>query len=257
MDFRERPSTVTTRHPWEAVRARFFCRVLASPVTQPMHVLDVGAGDGFVGSKLLDALPAGSSVTCVDSEYTDQYLASLGSSPRQISYSRTSPDREFDAIVMLDVLEHVADDREFLREFAIRRLRPGGRLLISVPAHQVLFTQHDVALGHYRRYSRSDLHEVLVSSGLVPLTSGGLFGSLLAPRALAKLRERARGIRSERTSEPAERISTGVSTWQHGWVVTRAIEGALEIDARLCELAARVSAPSVGLSVWALCERAR
>ena len=257
MDLRERPLTVTTRHPWEAVRARFFCRMLASPATEPMHVLDLGAGDGFVGSKLLDALPAGSSVTCVDPEYTDQYIASLaGTGARQISFSRTSPDREFDAIVMLDVLEHIADDRAFLRDFVLRRLRPGGRLLISVPAHQVLLTQHDVALGHHRRYSQSELRDVLVSSGLVPLTSGSLFGSLLAPRALAKLRERVCDTRSRRTSEPAERIATGISTWQHGRVVTCAVEGALEIDARLCELAARVSVPSVGLSAWALCERA-
>jgi hypothetical protein len=139
----------------------------------------------------------------------------------------------------------------------MRRLRPGGRLLISVPAHRALFTQHDVALGHHRRYAPSELRDVLVSSGLVPLTSGNLFGSLLAPRALAKLRERARGIRSAPTSELAERVTTGVSTWQRGRVVTRAIEGALELDARLCELAARVSAPSVGLSAWALCERPR
>jgi SAM-dependent methyltransferase len=258
MDLRERPATTATlRHPWEAVRARFFCRVLAGPVTEPTHVLDLGAGDGFVGGLLLDALPDGSSVTCVDAEYTDQHLASLAGAAPRIQFTRTSPDREFDAIAMLDVLEHIADDRGFLRDFVPRRLRPGGRLLVSVPAHQALFTQHDVALGHHRRYAQGELRDVLASAGLVPLMAGSLFGSLLAPRALAKLRERARGIRSAPSSELAERITTGVSTWQHGRVVTRAIEGALELDARLCELAARVSAPSVGLSAWSLCERPR
>ncbi|TMQ24255.1 MAG: class I SAM-dependent methyltransferase [Deltaproteobacteria bacterium] len=257
MDLRERPATTITRHPWEAVRARFFCRLLASPVTEPMHVLDLGAGDGFVGERLLDALPDGSSVTCVDEEYTEAHLAALTSASPRIRFARRLPDREFDAIVMLDVLEHIADDRGFLRDFVMRRLRPGGRLLVSVPAHQALFTQHDVALGHHRRYAQGELRDVLVSSGLVPLMAGSLFGSLLAPRALAKLRERARGIRSAPSAELAERITTGVSTWQHGRVVTRAIEGALELDARLCELAARVSAPSVGLSAWALCERPR
>lgn len=266
MDLRERPSSVTVRHPWEAVRARFFCRVLASPLTEPIDVLDVGAGDGFVGAKLLDALPAGSSVTCFDSEYTDDHLASLCGdagdvtgdvTSGQIRFARTPPDREFDAIVMLDVLEHIADDRGFLRDFVMRRLRPGGRLLISVPAHQALYTQHDVALGHHRRYSQGELRDVLVASGLAPLTSGSLFCSLLAPRAATKLVERARGIRSRPVSSPADSVATGLTRWQHGRVVTSALETALEIDARLCELAARLAAPSVGLSAWALCENAR
>src|ERR1051326_8261960 len=140
MDLREQPSTITTRHPWESVRARFFCRVLAGAAPGPLDVLDVGAGDGFVGERLLDALPPGSTVTCVDSEYTDAHLAASG----RLTRARTSPEREFDVVVMLDVLEHVADDRAFLRDFVNRRLRSGGRVLISVPAHQALFTQHDV-----------------------------------------------------------------------------------------------------------------
>lgn len=262
MDLRERPSSVTVRHPWEAVRARFFCRVLASPLTEPVDVLDIGAGDGFVGAKLLDALPAGSSVTCFDSEYTDDDLANLCGDAGDVTsgpirFARTPPDREFDAIVMLDVLEHIADDRGFLRDFVMQRLRPGGRLLISVPAHQALYTQHDVALGHHRRYSPGELRDVLVASGLAPLTSGSLFCSLLAPRAAAKLVERARGIRSRPVSSPADSVATGLTRWRHGRVVTSALETALEIDARLCELAARLSAPSVGLSAWALCGTAR
>jgi SAM-dependent methyltransferase len=257
MDLRERPSTVTVRHPWEAVRARFFTRVLASSLTGPVDVLDIGAGDGFVGARLLGALPAGSSVTCFDSGYTDSHLADLrGGAPREIRFARTAPDRAFDAIVMLDVLEHIADDFGFLRDFVMRRLRPGGRLLISVPAHRALYTQHDVALGHHRRYSQGQLHDVLVASGLTPLSSGSLFCSLLAPRAVAKLVERTRGIRSRPVPSPADSVATGLTRWRHGRVVTGALEAALELDARLCELAARISAPSVGLSAWALCENA-
>ena len=251
MDLREWSSTVTTRHPWESVRARFFSRMLANPArSRPLDVLDVGAGDGYVAEQLLDALPPGSAVTCVDSEYDDEHLAKRD----RVTRSRTLPDREFDVIVMLDVLEHVENDRAFVCEL-IRRLRAGGRLLISVPAHQILFTQHDVALGHYRRYSQTGLREVLTACGLAPVMAGSLFGSLLAPRALSKLLERARGVRSARPAELATRISTGVNTWRHSRLVTRAVEGALELDARLCEVAARASLPSVGLSVWALCER--
>jgi SAM-dependent methyltransferase len=258
MDLRERPSTPTTRHPWETVRAQFFTRLLADPVraVQPVSVLDVGAGDGFVAGRLLEALPAGSTVTCYDPEYTEDHLAMLrGTAPAGLSFARACPDREFDVSVLLDVLEHISDDRGFLREF-VERLDAGGLLLVSVPAHQVLFTQHDVALGHHRRYSTRELRAVLDEVGLTPRRSGSLFGSLIVPRALAKALERARGIRSRPAAAGlADQISTGVSAWPHGPVVTGAVCRALEIDARLCDLAARFTVPNAGLSVWALCER--
>jgi SAM-dependent methyltransferase len=257
MDLRERPSSVTIRHPWETVRARFFCRVLANPVVDAVRVLDIGAGDGFVASQMLAALPGGSTVTCVDSEYSDQHLAELrASSPRGLGFARTAPAQAFDVIVMLDVLEHIADDRGFLRDFVMPRLRPDGLVLVSVPAYQALYTQHDVVLGHHRRYSGSQLRAALESAGLRIRIDGSLFGSLLLPRALGKALERARGVRSEPSMNGlADQISTGISHWSHGRVVTTAIQTALELDARACELAARLSAPSAGLSVWALCER--
>lgn len=259
MDLRERPSTPTTRHPWETVRARFFTRVLvgAGVAERAMRVLDIGAGDGFVAATLLDALPEGSSVTCFDSEYADTHLAALRrAAPAGVRFTRECPDEEFDAIVLLDVLEHVADDRAFLRDIVTPRLRAGGKLLVSVPAHRALFTQHDVALGHQRRYSIGELRDVVEAEGFVASRSGSLFGSLLVPRALEKAFERVRGIRSEpTTAAPAEQISTGVTAWRHGRWVTSAVTGALELDGRVCELAARYSAPTAGLSVWALCEQ--
>jgi SAM-dependent methyltransferase len=259
MDLRERPTTPTTRHPWETVRAGFFSRVLAGGAGRQLEVLDVGAGDGFVAAKLLGVLPGGSSVTCVDSEYTDEHLGILHeAAPAAVTFARACPARTFDVIVLLDVLEHVQDDRGFLHDLVGRHLRDDGLLLASVPAHQVLFTQHDVALGHHRRYSADSLRDVLESAGLKIRTAGSLFGSLIVPRVLGKVLERARGIDSRpRNGALAEQISTGVSAWPYGPVLTTAIRGALELDARVCELAARWSAPSTGLSVWALCERAR
>ena len=72
------------------------------------------------------------------------------------SVASLRPERRFDAIVYIDVLEHIEDDRGELME-AARRLRPGGRLIVLSPAHQFLFSEFDAAIGHFRRYSADSL----------------------------------------------------------------------------------------------------
>lgn len=62
----------------------------------------------------------------------------------------------FDAILYMDVLEHIEDDRSELQR-AIAHLKPGGFLIVLAPAHQWLFSPFDQAIGHYRRYNRSML----------------------------------------------------------------------------------------------------
>jgi SAM-dependent methyltransferase len=65
----------------------------------------------------------------------------------------------FDAILYIDVIEHIERDADELR-LATQRLAPGGRLIVLVPAHQFLFSAFDAAIGHYRRYSRAGLLEI-------------------------------------------------------------------------------------------------
>ena len=89
-------------------------------------------------------------------------------------------DGQFDAILYIDVIEHIEDDAAELRR-AYARLAPGGALLIVVPAHQWLFSPFDKAIGHFRRYSRPMLRRVLPTGSrirqLVYLDSVGLLAS--------------------------------------------------------------------------------
>ena len=259
MDLRERPSEVPRRHPWETVRAEFFTSLLSDEVDpgKALRVLDVGAGDGFMASTLLPTLPHGSSIACFDPEYTASDLEALGAaSPSGLRFERTLLKREFDVVMLLDVLEHVPDDAGLLRDLVDRCLRPAGLVLVSVPAHQLLFTHHDVMLGHRRRYSLRELLSVVEQARLHPRQSGGLFGSLLVPRAVAKTLELAQGVVSRPIeSQLPDRVTTGVGNWSHGSVVTRALRGALELDAWMSRIAARYTVPTTGLSVWTLCEK--
>jgi len=73
-------------------------------------------------------------------------------------------DKKFDCVVMVNVLEHIEDDQQALME-CYRILRPGGHLLIFVPALQVLFSKLDKMVGHFRRYERRDLEEKIKVAG--------------------------------------------------------------------------------------------
>jgi SAM-dependent methyltransferase len=101
------------------------------------------------------------------------------------------PDDRFDLITCLDVIEHTPDDRVTLRE--LRRVaRPGGVLLVTVPAYQALWSQHDELNHHFRRYNRRMLREAATAAGwqVERLTS---FNSLLlAPAAAVRLLQRRR-----------------------------------------------------------------
>jgi 2-polyprenyl-3-methyl-5-hydroxy-6-metoxy-1,4-benzoquinol methylase len=66
----------------------------------------------------------------------------------------------FDCILYIDVLEHIENDRQELIE-AKKRLKPGGRLIILAPAHQKLMSPFDKAIGHFRRYSRRSLQDII------------------------------------------------------------------------------------------------
>jgi SAM-dependent methyltransferase len=74
-------------------------------------------------------------------------------------------DDTFDLVMSTDMWEHVVEEREVAAE-AARVLRPGGRLLVAVPAGMDLWSGHDVALGHVRRYERAQLVSLVESVGL-------------------------------------------------------------------------------------------
>ncbi len=73
------------------------------------------------------------------------------------------PERTFDAVLYVDALEHVEDDRAEIRQ-AAARLRHGGRLIVLAPAHGWLFSEFDRAIGHFRRYTRESLTAIMPST---------------------------------------------------------------------------------------------
>jgi len=74
------------------------------------------------------------------------------------------PDSSFDYLLAFEVLEHIEHDAQVLRDW-VRHLKPGGRILVSVPAHQRKYGRSDELVGHVRRYEKAALHALLAGAG--------------------------------------------------------------------------------------------
>src|SRR5207342_575102 len=115
---------------------------------------------------------------------------------------------------------HIEDDEGFLADDVVPLMAPGGTAVVSVPAHPSLFSDHDRMLQHHRRYRPTKLR-ALLGRHLDVVDRGSVFASLLAPRAVSVLAERA-----GRHHDP-----TGVGAWTAGPAITSALTAVLDADA--------------------------
>jgi SAM-dependent methyltransferase len=144
---------------------------LLRPFTQG-RVLEIGAGRGTYARELRGL---GQSLTAVEPSARlipplRQQLADLSDVTVINGTLIDVADKNFDTAVMLNVLEHVEDDRSLLADI-FARLVPGGTVCIWVPAFPALFGEFDRLVGHCRRYRKRDLESLLVTSGFTIIES--------------------------------------------------------------------------------------
>jgi SAM-dependent methyltransferase len=162
------------RYWWFIARRRLAVGLLDDARIEKPRSLDAGCGAGA----LLRELAARGEALGIDLAAPALAITARRGLQRLVQADASDlPFREgaFDAVMLCDVLEHVEDDRRALAE-AARVLRPGGAVVITLPALALLWSNHDEALGHYRRYHPARVREMLVGSGLrVEKMSFGLF----------------------------------------------------------------------------------
>ena len=195
---------VVRRHPWWRARAALTLALLKRlGVPPPALILDAGCGWGVT----LDALDrsdyraSGLDVSRGALERLDR----PGRTLYEADLTRPLPEGVgggFDAVLALDVLEHLDDDRA-----AVQRLgalaRPGGVVVVSVPALPELFTEFDAVQGHRRRYEPATLRASFAGSGLT-VEQVFWWGSWLIP-ALKRQRSRPRSRPGESAAETYRR----------------------------------------------------
>lgn len=140
--------------------AGFLGDLIARDAPRHGRIVDFGAGTGDFACRL-DAI--GRDILCVEPDRTlRSMLADRGL--RAVESIEPVADASLDFIYSLNVLEHIGDDAAVARLWR-RKLRPGGRLLVYVPAFACLFTSMDRKVGHRRRYTRATLPPLLDDAG--------------------------------------------------------------------------------------------
>lgn len=172
------------RHWYYRAKAAALRRAVAT--LKPRHLLDVGAGSGFFSRHLLAETPAESAL-CIDIGYPEDRDDSVAGKP--VHYRRDTGPTDCDLVLMMDVLEHVDDDRGLVRHYAAK-VPSGAHFLVTVPAFTFLWSGHDVFLEHKRRYRLPEIEATLGDAGLEVVRGAYYFGLVFPLAAAVRLADR-------------------------------------------------------------------
>jgi len=204
----DRMAELDQHHWWFRARRRILEELIVRVVRPPKggRVLEVGCGTGHnlamlgkfghLDASELDFAARTLSTKRLGREVKEAKLPDLSMFKRN----------EYDLVALLDVLEHVPDDLASLRAIH-RRLKPGGALLLTVPANPWMWSAHDAAHHHFRRYTKKQLKELFLRSGLeIELLS--YFNTLLYP-LIAAARIAGKLLRRDSSDDklPGERVN--------------------------------------------------
>jgi len=208
------------------------------PAARKLDIVDIGAGSGVFSEGLIDRFHRDiRNVIRVDLHYAEVSRVHDGRlTGGVVEHRRDLPDDIDGAIVLLmDVLEHVPDDRQFLQS-VVARCRGMNRVFITVPAFDSLWSEKDEFLGHYRRYSLASLGSVAAASGVRITRAYYLFGLFLPGAYLALRLLRGAGGNSDLRPAPGwlnallvgvGRCDAAFSRWNRVGGVTAVLEGTI------------------------------
>ena len=199
------------RHWWYRGRRQVLAELIRREVRPPQvaSILEIGCGTGHN----LEMLGRFGKVDAIELDDESRAIAQsrLG---RDIMSARLPElkgvaEQYYDFIAALDVIEHIDDDSEAIAAISTR-LKPGGKFLMTVPAHPWMWSAHDSVNHHKRRYSKGSLRRLIQGSPL-KLDKIGYFNSLLFPLAVAdRLVSKVRGKDEADVKLPSTPLNSGL-----------------------------------------------
>ena len=174
------------QHWWYKARREVLAELIRREAPTPANgrVLEIGCGTGHN----LEMLGRFGAVDALELDDEARAIAEkrLGRKVMSAPLPRLAGVRNhhYDLVAALDVIEHVDDDDSAVAAIAAK-LKPGGKFVMAVPAHQWMWSAHDVVNHHQRRYSKHAL-KALIEGSPMRLDRIGYFNSLLFPLAVAE-----------------------------------------------------------------------
>lgn len=239
-------------HPWETTRLAFVEKLLHKYNPGAKQVLDIGCGNCFVANNLVKKYRI--KVAAVDNMFTPELITKLREqlAGQQIEFFRSVEeiqDTVFDTVMLLDVIEHIENDKAFFCELLnSERVTPGAVFIITVPAFSALFSNHDRKLGHYRRYTAGRLYRLAGENGAEVMEYGYFFVSLLFIRILQTICEKVFH------HDKRESVSA-VGEWNKGPVMTALVVFCLKADTLITRCLKKIKITVPGLSCYLVCRK--
>lgn len=176
--------------------------VLTQKVTT---VFDIGSGSGFFSNEIAKEFGGKfDRIYQCDTAYTDEEVDNTRN--QKVVRTKTLPPKITNAlIVMMDVLEHIENDREFLADVFARCEGNDNYFFITVPAFKSIWSGHDEYLGHYRRYTTDMLKDLLAGNQVHSL--GYIYGSLFP---IAYLKRKMAGKKVESNMKPTHPLLNAI-----------------------------------------------
>ena len=236
-----------SRHPWEIARKNVLLKFLKqSNISFPIsRIVDIGSGDAFVIHTLVKQNLA-KEYFAIDIEYNEEVISQLQDNnvnskviyvnnlKEYFSKFNTSEPTLF---LCMDVLEHLENENEILE-----LLNKGNNYyFFAVPAFQNVFSDHDVLLGHYRRYTLNRLKQLLLKKEFKIIEKGYYFTSLLVFRWIDKLINKNK--------------KASIDNWEGGKFKSKLITSILKIDFLFSLVLKKLGVTIPGLSCYCLCKK--
>lgn len=234
MDLIESNKDNIKRHPWELSRVHCMIKEIIK-YHKNGDILDIGCGDSYFDYKLMDKIDNFNKFYGIDifaeKEIHDKNYYVVN------DYKKIK-NKKFDTILMFDVLEHVENDYEFLKNTVYSLLKDDGKIIMTVPAYQFLFSKHDMKLKHYRRYNIKRIKDIALKSKFKIVNYYYFYFSLVLFRLITKLFNR----------------DNEINTWKYNEnsLVTKIIKNILNIDYSICK---KMNKLSLGLSLFIVLEK--
>lgn len=197
-DFQQTYHELEAAHWWFVGRRAIVADLLQRVVEdRAAKVLDIGCSGGHLIEEL--AARGFENVEGIDISESAIELCRQRGITRSVLMDAGAPtiaESSYDVLIASDVLEHLADDQRSLKSW-YRIVRPGGLLIVFVPAFQALWSDHDVVNHHFRRYTRAQLSERLAEAGFVVQRSSYWNSVIFPAAAVVRLAQQWRPPRAQ------------------------------------------------------------